>query len=483
MLRILLMFGYFATLQVLTLFLVTDQHLSESASGWLYGTSGAAMSVASIALGSLVDRLGVKRSLIVGSLFAGIGMMMLALAGDMTTIYIALYIVLPLGGGFSMSVFDIATKRYAAPGTQNAAFGLSYMGMNVGAAVAFVTFQVFRWRWPGGSSTRFGYETTNERLLFAISSAVTFVVGSLTAIFAREVSVSVDGSFVVGTQAENRNIARMPAVLKPTAKDENGMSLPPPASMSRFEFYVTRPYCWYRDNVFKRREFYQMMALAISHLFVKQVYRQFDVVMPIWLVRVLGEDAPIGALNTINPVIIIVLFPLSSWLAKCIDIYTLQILGTFVSAASLFILVAPPSIGSISAALVLFSLAEVCYSPLVSAYAMMLAPEGLEGTYSAIAILPTLLSSIFVGPIGGHLLEDMCPKIVDRSQLPELVDYELRQCNLIWAYIGAPAFATSTLLVLFYAFINTEANREKARVRQKELQHNPDDTDLEGIET
>ena len=71
-------YGYYGLCIILALFLSSELGFSDSAAGGAYGALGMGISVASVATGSLVDRLGVRRATLFGAVILTVSRAVLA---------------------------------------------------------------------------------------------------------------------------------------------------------------------------------------------------------------------------------------------------------------------------------------------------------------------------------------------------------------------------------------------------------------------
>ena len=91
LIKILTSFGLYSTTIVLTLLLSdTPFAMDDVAAGWTFGIFGFLISFYGLLIGFLIDALGTQRSLVLGSCLLICGRLLLAVAVDTTTLYLAL---------------------------------------------------------------------------------------------------------------------------------------------------------------------------------------------------------------------------------------------------------------------------------------------------------------------------------------------------------------------------------------------------------
>jgi proton-dependent oligopeptide transporter, POT family len=482
LLRPFTMFGYFATRVVLVLYLSQEHGYDDNGAAAMYAWCGFAAVLAGLFTGPLVDRLGVRRSIVIGSIISFAGTMTLAGSYDRTSMSIALFLVLPIGLGLSVPAYNIGGKVYSFAGTQSLIFALLYFTMNVGASVAGSVYDAFRSKWPDGTAHYYEYETSNERLLIILAACAALAPVFVAGPFLRDVRVGDEGTVYVGAPLEN------PIEELGAAIDNVDFSV-----QARKSFYE-RYFAWYWLNVFTVIRFWRLVTFTVSLVFVSQVYQQFDATLPKFALRVLGPQAPIGSFYAINPIVIMSLFWLSPALLRYVDPYLLQIIGSFVSAVSLFIIAMVPTTSGIAVALIAFSVGEAIYSPNTAAITMSMSPAGHEGTYGNLASLPLFFSTLAVGYSSGPLLTNFCPRAVvgeitatfAANQTSEAAVWRsvpqqeaLESCAYIWTVVAAVALATPVLLVLLNRFIYSPDIKASVRLRANRFKTDA----IDGIET
>ena len=106
--------------------------MDDVAAGWTFGIFGFLISFYGLLIGFLIDALGTQRSLVLGSCLLICGRLLLAVAVDTTTLYLALYLTIPLGEALAIPVLTVMLKRYTLPQNRAAAYSLFYVTMNLG---------------------------------------------------------------------------------------------------------------------------------------------------------------------------------------------------------------------------------------------------------------------------------------------------------------------------------------------------------------
>lgn len=443
--KLLTSYGYFAVSAVLVLYLSAEHGYSDRGAATLYGVWGFAISGVGVFTGPLIDKLGIRKSVVLGALVSCVGMFGLAFAFTRSTMLIALLGVIPFGVSLALAVLDVGGKRYSYAGNTTLVFSLLYSAMNVGASIAGISLDILRSALGSSTGGRFnshGFSASAERLLIMSAACTTCFAGLLAALTIREVDVSREGSVR----------PRLDLVAASTFEDdefdvEEGT---PPAQKPLWRRVLSAPVDllrWYYNTALKSRLFWQVVAFTTALMFVRQVFRQMDATLPKWTLRVLGPDAPIGRLYSINPTLIVLLTPLSSMLVDRWDIYNVIMAGSLVSALSVFMLAGKVTLLAEIVALCAFTVGEAIYSAQATTFIMTLAPDGREGTYAQISNALVFMSKVPVGLLSGELMERYCPAPVGDSYEKE------RRCSKVWLVIAFVALGTPILLLLLKRFI------------------------------
>lgn len=191
----------------------------------------------------------------------------------------------------------------------------------------------------------------------------------------------------------------------------------------------------------------------------------------------LGISAPIGRLWSLNSLLILIVVPFVGALTQKISAYRMVVVGSFISALSVFIMALPtvwfrplaegwmgdliahrwlgvqgnvhPYYVMIFLYVLLLSLGEALWSPRLYEYTAAIAPKGQEASYMALSYLPFFIAKFFVGMFSGHLLERYCPESGPRDS------------QMLWLIIALTTIITPLGLLIFRRYIRVqEAGRE-----------------------
>lgn len=140
---------------------------------------------------------------------------------------------------------------------------------------------------------------------------------------------------------------------------------------------------------------YNSIMLPVSGIFTFMA-----AFIPKWAIAAIGHSAPVGKLyGSLNPFVILLTVPLFTYLTynRKVNPYTTAIVGTTISALSLF-LIAIPSTWLVAAIAVIsiFTIGEAIWSPANMEVGTTLCPPGEEGRYLTISLIPRTLIGFFM---------------------------------------------------------------------------------------
>jgi len=460
--KIMTILAYSLVNSVLVLWLSSDLRLSDKSAGWVIGSWSIIMTAFTVMVGSLVDAVGIRKSLI-----AGFGLA--ALARLVMAFFAAQYIAVPfglfplaLGEALQTPVMVAAVRRFTTTKQRSIAFSLYYSMMNVGFAIA--SYVVDKVRGGLGEYGHFtvpfvGIEISTYQSIILLGMLCTLPNLILTWFAMRE-----------GIEATDEGVKITPAVTKYAGESFLGA-----AWLSSRDAMKD----WWRifGSLWTQPTFYRFLAFFGFVVFVKLVLYHFYYTFPKVVIRELGEGAPFARLfGFLNAVVVIVLAPVVGALTQKFTAYKSVIIGTTIAALSIFLMALPPAMfqgladGPFGAAIswwldlpaplhplyaaivlcvIIYSVGESFYSPRLYEYPAAIAPKGQEGSYMALSMLPYFFAKFFAGGLSGYLLAAYCP-----AEGP-------RNSQMIWVIVAGMAMLTPVGLLLAKRYIQVkEAGRE-----------------------
>ena len=460
--KIMTILAYSVVNSTLILWLSSDLGFGDKSAGFVVATWSTALTIFTVMVGSLVDAVGIRKSLL-----AGFG---LAAAARFVMAFCAIrWIALPfglfplaLGEALQTPVMVAAVKRFTSTRQRSIAFSIYYAMMNIGFAVAGWTFDKVR----HGLGE---YGQYNVPLLgFHISTYQTIIL--LGALFTLPNLVLTWFALRGGVEVTEEGVQIKPET--PRYPDKSFLQAFLLASRDAFRD-------WLRifSNLWTQPTFYRFLAFFGLVVFVKLILYHMYYTFPKFAIRELGEGAPFGQLfGTLNAVIVVVMAPVIGALTQRFTAYKAVVIGTLITALSVFLMVVPPArfqglagghfgqaiawwldlagpvrplYVSIVLFTILYSIGESFYSPRLYEYPAAIAPKGQEGSYLALSMLPYFVAKFFVGSMSGFLLDAFCPATGPRHP------------QMMWIIIGGMALIAPIGLVLARSYIQVhEAGRD-----------------------
>jgi len=433
----------------------SDQKALGFVAGW-----SLLMSIITVLSGSLTDALGMRKTLLLGTIFCAFSRFVMAFASVHWFALVFGLFPLAVGEALTGPVLVAGARIYSNTKQRSMSFSVVYMMMNIGFWVADVAFDKVRaLLGEHGHFTLPGVSLTTYQSLILVSFLMECTVFPLVFLM-REGAHATDEGVKFNFKAARRKGKNMAATAWMTFRD------------TAKDTFLVFAKLWQQTGFFVR-----LLTFLVLIAFLKLVLMQIYYVFPEFGIRMLGDGAPVGKLSAINPIVVIFLVPIVGALTQRFSAYSMVILGGMITAASVFVMVIPPEWfsplangffghwvgnwylgvkGSVSPyylmiALFIFlmSVGEVFYSPRVYEYAAAIAPEGQEATYSALSYVPFLLAKLLTGLGSGTLLAMYCPKEGPRHPAT------------LWLIIGLVAIISPLGLTLLSRLIRLrEAGRD-----------------------
>jgi hypothetical protein len=152
---------------------------------------------------------------------------------------------------------------------------------------------------------------------------------------------------------------------------------------------------------------------------VRAVFLYLGLLFPKFWYRVIGPDAAVGNLQAFNPILVIIGLMLVIPILQRFNVYKMLVFGALITSISMFIPALPPlggfgivewTYGTTIAFLLILTIGELIWSPRLSEYTAAIAPEGQEGTYLGLSMVPYFAAKLFVSALSGPMLERWCPE-------------------------------------------------------------------------
>jgi MFS family permease len=458
-------------LMTLTLFLSSDVGLSDVSAGNFMGYWNLSYTLLIFGVGSLVDTVGIKKILVIGTVLAIFSRFFLFVSTNFWVVTILGFVPQAVSVAFLSPVISVALKRYTKSDTSAMGFAMFYTLMNIGFACGGLIFD-----WIRQSLGEYGNvalpllgEISTYRFILFVAFLISFPAMLFISIIRDGIDLNDDGALEFLPKKEKKEGAFVPALIhsvKDSFKDAAKVFM----------------------NVSRQPAFWKFMALLTILLGVNYVFYHFSYTFPKYGIRVLGEGAKIGNVyGVLNPVIIVFFVPLIAWLTRKWSAYKMITIGSTVSAASVFFVVLPDSfyapiadsvlgrliwqewlgvpegtdlsVIAIYLALcffvVFFTIGEAIWSPRLMEYTAKIAPVGQEGSYLSLALLPKFISQPLVGVMSGYLLQAYTPatEVINDAGVKSQVVGDISHHYMIWVWVGVLAVVSPVGMIIFGKFL------------------------------
>ncbi len=367
---------FFAMLNIASVYLSADFGFSDQAAGWILTVFTSGTTICLFFSGLATDWLGIRRSMYISMTALLILRLTAVICGLMPDIPHRGWIV---AASFALSapfmamvqtMFQAANKRFTTARSRSAGFNLWYLFMNIGAAAG-------------------GFLIDIVRLWLKLPNAHIFTYGVISAILCMIVAAF--------------TIRREEQLYGPD--EEPPAAAAAPVRLSPWENAA---------RVLSESMFWRFAALVTLLLGVRAVFAYMYLLMPKYWLRVIGEDARMGTLQAVNPILIIIGLIVLIPVLHRFNVYKMLVYGAMISGLSLFALVFP-SYGNQTyvyslVCLTILSIGELIWSPRLNEYTAAIAPEGQEGTYLGLSLVPWFVAKTGVSALSGYMLTRYCPE-------------------------------------------------------------------------
>lgn len=375
---------FFAVVTISPIILSENFGFTDAQAGYVFTLFGSTTTICLFFSGMLMDWLGIRWSLYLAMPLLTIlrtTIAVLALNPDLlpdhrgTLVTLAYFLMAPCMA-LVQTVFQAANKRFTTQKSRSAGFNLWYLFMNIGAACAGVMIDVIY-------------------LVLDLPRVHIFSLGAVLAVLCFAVTLLL--------------IRREDQLYGPDEAPEQQSKGPRKNPLQIAVAVVLEPVFW------------RFVCLVTLLLGVRAVFLYMHLLWPKYWLRVIGPDALIGTLNTINPILVIVGLILLIPILHRFSVYKMLVYGSIISALSMFIM-AIPSWGNTTytisiLAIVVLSIGELLWSPRLTEYTAAIAPVGQEGTYLGLSMFPYFCAKTVVSFLSGHMLATWIPELPDGELL------------------------------------------------------------------
>ncbi len=404
--------AYFAMLNIAVVCFSEDFGFSDEHAGYVFTLFASVTTLLLFFSGVVTDWLGIKRTTYLSMwaqallCFAVAGAAYMPSGSARDGIVVGSIFLMAPFAAMVQTLFQAGNKRFTTKRSRGAGFNLWYLFMNVGAAASGFLIDWFF-------------------LKLGLPRFHIFTLGALLRL-----------ACVVLTFTSIHNTEQL------YGPDEE--PAPPPDAAARNPIAIMK-------SVLMDKVFWRFVALITLLLGVRAVFLYLSLLHPKFWLRLIGDDARIGTLQALNPVMVMIGLVLIVPLLSRFNVYSMLVGGALITSVSLFLQAIPPMFGfelahwtyiTTVAFLLVLTLGELIWSPRLHEYTAAVAPEGQEGTYFGLAMVPMFGAKTLVSLASGHLLTRFCPEgIGDRLRAGEVPFWESPYA--MWMILGFIALAGS----------------------------------------
>jgi len=385
--------AYFAMLNIAVVSFSADFGYDDEQAGYMFTVFSSAVTIMLFFSGLLTDWLGIKRAVYVSMLgqaltrFGVVALAGMAPSGLRNTALIVMLLAMAPFTAMVQTMFQAANKRFTTKRSRGAGFNLWYLFMNVGAAAG-------------------GFVIDILYLNLGLPRVHVFTMGALFGLVAVVIALmTIRNTQQLYGPGEEADEAKDQAKAADEAKERaEGRGKGP---WQIVKAVVAEPVFW---------RFTLLITLLLG---VRAVFLYLSLLHPKFWLRVIGEDARIGFFQALNPILVIIGLILLIPILNRFNIYKMLVFGALITSVSLFIQAIPPMGGAdvgewTTTTTVIFllvlTMGELIWSPRLQEYTAAIAPEGQEGTYLGLSMVPYFLAKTVVSVISGHMLQRWCPE-------------------------------------------------------------------------
>ncbi|MGM9998352.1 MAG: MFS transporter [Candidatus Bruticola sp.] len=388
--------AYFGVLTLLTRYLGSDLAMGTAQAGLSVSLFTGLVTLSVAGGGWAADKLGVRRALLVSLGVILVGRVLLAFCphiGIGTAASLAAVgslVIMALGYGILEPSMYSGVKEYTDPRTAAISYSLLYAIMNLGIVASNFVSPYIRTDSDFlqlGSFSIKGLGLGIEGVYWACAFITLLMFLGVLCFLTKKVD---EHDRYVAPESES-------AVPESESKTETERG-----SLSWWENVVSH----LGPLADKRFLFFIFMLLPVRTLFAHQWLTIPDYVFRCYPAEVADK---FEWLTGLNPLIICIFVPLFAALTHKVKVIDMMLIGTFVSAATTFLLVPGPDLTRLVLYLIIFSLGEALWSSRFLEYVAALAPSGKVGAYMGLAGIPWFLAKFTTGLYSGTVLDIFVP--------------------------------------------------------------------------
>ena len=373
--------------------------------------------------GYLIDKMGVKYSLIVGFLMITTAKFMLTFVESLTQLYIIMCTIAPFGISIIFPCLLLGVKKLTEPGpVRSFSFSIFYAFMVLGALLGGPLVDFIR---RDIGKTQFEYLHTNvetgkvEHRYIEVSAwrAICFFGFLLNAIM---LVLLCTYDRKAEDRFQDRNI------------DHEAI-----ANLTIADIF---------SDLLHDYKFWRFMLFSFVIVGSKMVFSLLFFMIPKMITQEDGENAPFGIYVSVAPLLIIVFMFILLPVQTKYEPYTLILAGTAIATLGPIPMFFGMNLVDFLLFVIIISFAEALYSPMINVFTFNFTKAGREGTFLTLTAAPSYFTMALTGVLGGYLLENYYPAVEDKTHK--------REPHYIWLTIIACSAVSTVTLYLGRDYFN-----------------------------
>ena len=410
--------AYFGILNLMTLFLgVKGLGMPDDLTSWSVSLFTGLVTLFMFGGGFVSDRIGVRKALTLCLVMLLGGRLMLVLAPGLSTGALASFslfgtdialspsfllcwaglLLMAFGEGVIQPALYAGVKEYTDARTATISYSILYAIMNLGIVLESFVSPYIRTSGP--------FLKAGGREIMGLGFGIPGVFWLCIAVTALMLLVHL-GLFTAGVETRDRVTVDAPAGTEEKPQNLTGKLKELPFLDARFMFFI-------------------FALLPVRTLFAHQWLTIPDYIMRCFPPEVGAKYEWITALN---PIIIVIFVPLIATFTRRVNVVTMMIIGTAISAVTTFALVPGPNLTALLAYVIIFSFGEAVWSSRFLEYVADIAPAGRVGAYMGLAGIPWFLAKFTTGLYSGRMLSVFVPASGPRDSSTMWLIYALIAC-------------------------------------------------------
>ena len=399
---------YFGILGLLAMYFNEYIGLNDILADQMVSILAAGITLSMLFLGSVVDLVGVRKSMLISLALMLVGRVLLSATPGISSsmglwsvphllaLFGILWIV--LGYGIYQPACYTAVKQFTNKNTSAMGYAMLYALMNLGGFLP-------------------GFISPPVRKAIGISG-VFWLYSVLTIVGMAAVTILLTKKAIKKAQEENKDI-----------DEEQEIEEKKPIK-EQIKYYI-------KNFPIKDKRFMFFIFILIP---VQTLFAHNWLTLPQYCERAFSGlvHENFEFFVNLNPIFIFILTPMIAAFTAKKNTYKMMIYGTMVMGLAPFILVSGPNITALFSFIIVMTIGEAMWQPRFLQWVADIAPKGMTGIYMGLGQFPWFLTKVVTGLYAGWFLMNYCP---DNSPLEALKTQEM------WLIYGGIAMISPIALI------------------------------------